>query len=641
MVGIDYRGSSVLAAYEPIPALGLGLVAKIDMAALRAPFIRAGSVAGVAALFLIAIGGYLFGRVNNAYIRHLEGGVEEARIGLIERTELSETLRSITVAAHETHSFEEAARVCIDKLCAEFGWDVGHLYLVEGSKLLPADIWHLQEPGRFTDFVELTRQTTLQRNIGLPGRAFAARETVYSALVTEDPNFPRAPAALASGIKSGLAAPVLLGQEVVAVVEFYSSEVKAPSAALRSVLDQAGAQLGWVMQRLRLEEHLRQTQKMDAIGGLTGGIAHEFNNLLMVIRGNLEMLETQTGDDESLQVLVARALKGTSRGASLTHRLLAFARKQPLREEVCDLNSLVAGMHKMLGRTLGETIAIKTTLDKQAWATRVDPGEVEDALLNLVINARDAMPTGGEITIATANLTLDEGGAVALGDDVDPGDYVTVSVSDTGCGMSDDVIAHAFEPFFTTKKVGDGTGLGLSMVYGLTKQSKGHVTIESATTNGTTVRLYFPRSEGQEVTPVVAMRTDRLVVGRRRTVLVVEDDTDVRGVVMSMVANLGHEVLAAKDGTEALRVIAQRSDIDLLFSDVVMPGGLMGWQLAQQAKAHHPGLAVLLTTGHDLAGIVTGSEDIRDGTKLLRKPYGEDELHFAIQRVFDDGELAD
>ena len=386
----------------------------------------------------------------------------------------------------------------------------------------------------------------------------------------------------------------------------------------------------------QLEEQVRQAHKMEAVGNLTGGLAHEFNNLLMVVRGNLELLQNRVGDDKVLGRYLTFAMAGADRGADLTNRLLAFARKQPLRPEACDLNDIVQGMQDVLRQTLGETITIDSTLSEDLWPSRIDRGLLENALLNLAINARDAMPEGGGITISTANETLDRRMAEALSNDLSPGDYVKVSVSDTGCGMSEATIAQSFEPFFTTKDAGKGTGLGLSMVYGFAKQSEGHADIDSKLGKGTTVHLYLPRADVGIALPS-ARAAPLTTAAPGRTILVVEDDEGVREVVVSMLEDLGHHVVATKNGSEALNVLAGKKAFDLLFSDVVMPGGLMGWQLAEAAKAIHPHLKVLLTTGHDLRD-VAGGDDMDPSMSVLRKPYQKASLQSRIEDLIENGD---
>jgi PAS domain S-box-containing protein len=383
------------------------------------------------------------------------------------------------------------------------------------------------------------------------------------------------------------------------------------------------------------EEQLRQAQKMEAVGQLTGGVAHDFNNLLAVILGNTELMTDLLGKGSDLSRYLEAVSRAADRGAELTQRLLAFSRRQPLRPQVTDLPALVDGMTGMLGRTLGETIEIETRGDRDIWAVLADPGQVENALLNLAINARDAMPDGGRLTIEIANAALGED--IQSGDqgDFSPGQYVVVTVGDTGIGMAPEVLEHAFEPFFTTKRVGEGSGLGLSMVYGFAKQSHGHVTIESTEGQGTTVKLYLPRAEAanEEAAPEVTSAEPR---GRGERILVVEDDPEVLSLAVSLLESLGYEVVTAKDGGGAIGELATLPRVDLLLSDVVLPGGMSGPDLADQVRHHAPEIKVLFMSGY---AEVTGSyrKLLDSGSDLLDKPFHKRELAQKVRALLDPG----
>jgi len=374
-----------------------------------------------------------------------------------------------------------------------------------------------------------------------------------------------------------------------------------------------------------MQDQLRQTQKMEAVGRLTSGVAHEFNNLLAVIMGNVELLSDQLGEHNNRVDAVIRAAK---RGAELTQRLLAFSRKQRLLPQVVDLNACIADMIEMLRRTLGETIEIETALAEGLWRMRVDPHQLENALLNLAINARDAMPKGGKLTIASANIRLDAAGAAALGD-LAPGDYVRLSVSDSGTGMAPEVIEHAFEPFFTTKEVGKGSGLGLSMIYGFVKQSGGHVTIASEVGQGTTVHLYLPKSEAAKAPAPMEEPP-----ARGETVLVIEDDEDVRHLVVNVLSRLGYQVLEAGDGATADAVLARAPEIDLLLSDVVLPGGRSGPEIVAQAQRQRPALKSLFMSGYAPEGM-SHQGQLPEGAALLQKPFTKHDLAQKVRAVLD------
>jgi signal transduction histidine kinase len=374
-----------------------------------------------------------------------------------------------------------------------------------------------------------------------------------------------------------------------------------------------------IARRESVEGALRQAQKMEAMGQLTGGLAHDFNNLLQIIMGNLEVLERRglVANDEARR-MIASAARGAARAATLTQRLLAFARRQPLDPKPMDVNKLVTGMSELLHRALGESIRIETVLAGGVWRVAADANQLENALLNLAVNARDAMPEGGRLTIETANVHLDE--AYAAGNEVPAGQYAMIAVSDTGTGMTGEVAAKAFEPFFTTKDVGKGSGLGLSQVYGFIKQSDGHAKIYSEPGQGTTIKLYLPRL------PVSGARDDEpaahaLSAGAAdRVILIVEDDEDVRAHAVAMLRELGYSIVEAADGHAALRVLDVRSDVRLLFTDVGLPGGLNGRQLADQARVRRPGLPVLFTTGYARNAIVHHGR-LDPGVELVTKPF--------------------
>ncbi|HUK00003.1 MAG TPA: PAS domain S-box protein [Stellaceae bacterium] len=409
-----------------------------------------------------------------------------------------------------------------------------------------------------------------------------------------------------------------------------------------AIRDDAGELIGFakvtrdMTERRAVEERLRQAQKMEAIGQLTGGVAHDFNNLLTVIFGNLETLQRRLPekDDDDLRRLVEGAIRGATRAAQLTHRLLAFSRRQPLEPKPVNLNRLVAAASELLQRTLGERVAVETVLGAGLWWVQVDPSQLESALLNLAVNARDAMPEGGKLTIETANTYLDE--AYAAGqDDLAPGQYVLLAVSDTGTGMSKEIIVRAFEPFFTTKAPGEGTGLGLSQVYGFIKQSGGHVKIYSEPGEGTTVKLYLPRlatapgqGESAEIGPVAPMAR------RGETILVVEDDDDVRAHSVDILRELGYRVIAAPDGPSALRILESEPEIRLIFTDIGLPGGLNGRHLAEEARRRYPALRVLYTTAYARNAILHQGR-LEPGVDVVLKPFTYAALAAKIREVLD------
>ncbi|MBX9460768.1 MAG: response regulator, partial [Brevundimonas sp.] len=394
-----------------------------------------------------------------------------------------------------------------------------------------------------------------------------------------------------------------------------------------------------VGERLKAEEALRQAQKMEAIGQLTGGVAHDFNNLLTVIIGGLETVSRQLSGEltpDSLQRVeraVAMATHGAERAATLTARLLAFARRQPLDPRPVDPGRLVTGLADLLQRTLGESVEFETVSGAGLWVTHVDPGELENALVNLAVNARDAMPDGGRLTIETANAYLDDDYVGGIAEPVAAGQYVLIAVSDTGVGMDQETMRQVFEPFFTTKAVGKGTGLGLSQVYGFVRQSGGHIRVYSEPGLGTTIKIYLPRLVGGrlEAQPVAATS---LSDGGSETILLVEDHEDLRAYSAGVLRELGYKVLEAANGRIALDVLQAHNDVALLFTDVVMPEGLDGRQLAEEAGRRRPGIKVLFTTGYTRNAIVHNGR-LDPGVNLISKPFTFRELAEKVRRVLD------
>ncbi len=406
---------------------------------------------------------------------------------------------------------------------------------------------------------------------------------------------------------------------------------------LRRMVDERDAAIATLreeqLQRSRAEEALVQAQKIEAVGQLTGGVAHDFNNLLTVIIGGLDTVKRNAGADPARVNRAAdMALHGAQRAAALTSRLLAFARRQPLNPKALKINETVRDLADLLHRTLGETVELETVLGQRVWPIEADQNQLESAIVNLAVNARDAMPNGGRLTIETANAELDES-YVQTDAEVIPGQYVMIAVSDSGGGMSKETLARVFEPFFTTKEVGRGTGLGLSMVYGFVKQSGGHVTIHSEVSEGTTVKLYFPRFQG-----AVAERGHELEKAVPRAtpgevVLVVEDNDEVRAFSTMTLRDLGYSVLEAANAEEARSLLEGGARIDLLFTDVVLPG-LNGRELADRAASLRPSLPVLFTTGYSRNAIVHHGR-LDAGVNLLSKPFTVEQLANRVRAVLE------
>jgi two-component system, cell cycle sensor histidine kinase and response regulator CckA len=405
-------------------------------------------------------------------------------------------------------------------------------------------------------------------------------------------------------------------------------------AVIQTILDPSGRPgyfLGVhidVTEEKRAADRLRQAQKMEAIGNLTGGMAHDFNNLLGVIIGNLELTARFVADDAETKQLVQEAVDAAVSGAELTRRLLAFARQQPLRPQRIEANEVVTDIVRLLRRTLGENIEISLDLADDLWPVVADPVQLEAGLANLATNARDAMPRGGRLTMATGNRQLDADYAAAHAE-VTPGDYAAIEVTDSGSGMAPEIVDRIFEPFFTTKAPGKGTGLGLSMVFGYIKQSGGHIAVYSEPGVGTTFRLYLPRAVSEVEPAREAIETAAPSRGAGETVLAVEDNERLRRLVVRQLSGLGYRPIAAVNAAEALSIL-EREPVDVLFSDIVMPGLLDGIGLAQQVRDRWPAVKVVLTSGFPGTDQL-GRQDV--AVRILTKPYRSEDLGAALHEV--------
>jgi len=389
--------------------------------------------------------------------------------------------------------------------------------------------------------------------------------------------------------------------------------------------------------RAEAEENLRQSQKMEAVGQLTGGIAHDFNNLLAAIGGSLEMIEARVaqGRMDVVDRYIAAGQNAVRRAAALTHRLLAFSRRQTLDPRPTNVNRLIAGMEEMIRRTVGPSIQIEVVGAGGLWSTLVDPNQLDNALLNLCLNARDAMPDGGRLTIETANKWLDERAAKER--ELSPGQYVSLCVTDTGTGMAPAVVAHAFEPFYTTKPFGQGTGLGLSMIYGFARQSGGQIRIYSEPGKGTTMCLYLPRHDrNAEEDEASVVPAEAKPAGDGEVVLVIDDEPTIRMLVSEVLEEHGYAVVEASDGPSAMRILRSDVKIDLLITDVGLPNGMNGRQIADAARQGRPELKVLFITGY-AENAVVGNGHLDKGMQVIAKPFEIDALARKIREIVEDG----
>ena len=461
--------------------------------------------------------------------------------------------------------------------------------------------------------------------------------------------FDAVEAALLSGrqSKADLLQALLLGLTLLSLVlaTLASTAVAITSwSYIRQLRAQSDALQAEAASRRDAEFRLLQTQKLELVGQLTAGIAHDFNNLLTIVIGNLDTARRRieqghAADAGRLAKPVDTAAEGARRAAGLTQKLLAFARQQPLKPTQLDLNKAVANMSDVLTRTVGEAVKIETVLAAGLWPAFADPGHVDNAIVNLVVNARDAMPDGGHITIETANAWLSEHYVAQFGD-VSPGQYVSLSVTDTGLGIPPDILPRVFEPFFTTKDVGKGTGLGLATIHGFVKQSKGHIRIYSEPGHGTTVKVYLPRMIDAVVvatTPEIQESSDAAAPASEagEVVLMVEDDEGVRDFARSALESLGYKVLAARDGAEGLALLRDAERVDVLFTDVVLPGGVNGRRLADEAVRLRPRLPVLYTTGYTRNAIIHDGR-LDPDVQLISKPYTQGVLARSLRRIIDE-----
>ena len=664
--------------------------------------------------------------------------------------------------ANEATTPDEALQFALDEVCGFMDWPIGHVYLpddVKCNELVSSGLWHLENPRAAANFCLVTEATRFASGVGLPGRVLESGLPVWVSDVHQDPNFPRAKLTKNLGVKAGFAFPVLIGNRVVGVLEFFSPVTAELDESTLELMANVGTQLGRVIERDwsetalreregyiqaildnlvdgvitidstgRIEEinpavetifgysseelkgrnltclmpdthsahwaeqtgkymergrvhfhdkrmrevtarrrdgsefpmeltvsefesgernlfigvvrdltvskarerELQQAQRMEAVGQLTGGIAHDFNNVLTAILGNLQIVEGLIDDNPQALERVQVALGAGQRAAETTRRLLAFSRRQPVKPEYFDVNELLAETLKLVRQTLTEDIEIEIAHAEAEVPVFVDKGQFENAVINLAVNARDAMESGGKLRIETGVITLDKAEAGELPE----GAYARVAICDAGVGMSEEVQAKVFEPFFTTKEVGKGTGLGLSMVYGFAHQSGGEIRIASTKWEGTTVEILLPIWEPQNQSKALSERTVSLF-GGEESILVVEDDPCVREFACSVLDSLGYNILEADNAVSALNMVEEGLQVDLLFSDVIMPGGLSGRDLATKVHVRSPKTKILLSTGYaeELNEIDSA---VLKSMSLLTKPYGQNSLAEAVRRTLDD-----
>jgi len=489
-----------------------------------------------------------------------------------------------------------------------------------------------------------TWQQTFKPGVGLPGRIWDSGQPVWIRDVTVEDNFVRAAVAGKAGLHGAFGFPIRVAGDVEGVVEFFSRQVREPDDELLNMVADIGLKIGQFGERTRAEDalhlteaQLRQSQKMEAVGRLAGGVAHDFNNLLTVIRGYSELILSRLAQGDPTQREMEEVKKAADRAAGLTGQLLSFSRRQFVSAKVVDLNAVIMNMDGMLRRLLGEDIIeLCADLDPQLSSIKADPGQIEQVVMNLAVNARDAMPTGGRLTIETRNVTVDKGPPrepIVL----DEGHYVMLAVRDTGHGMSEETQSHLFEPFFTTKEKGKGTGLGLSTVYGIVKQSGGTIGVESRQGRGTAFKIFFPRVDEAARKTEAAGATESRAHGRE-TILLVEDEPAVRGLVHEALRLHGYNVLVARHGIEALLTGAKHmGPIHLLLTDVVMPQ-MSGPEVAEKLTTVRPEIKVLYMSGYPDHPVF--SQGVKRETAFLQKPFTPNILTQKVREVLDSVRVA-
>jgi PAS domain S-box-containing protein len=547
---------------------------------------------------------------------------------------------TVTRALAASNTIGEGASKILRAICESLGWEYGSLWIVDrGSNVLRcSQVWQAigAEAG---EFESASRELVLAPGIGLPGKVWSDKQAVWIADVVKDPNFSRSSAAASVGLHGACAYPIRFRSEILGVVEFLSRSIREPDPELLAMMVTIGSQIGQFIERKRVEdalgeseEQLRQSQKLEAIGQLAGGVAHDFNNLLTAINGYSALARRRIGEDHPISSYLEEISKAGDRASNLTRQLLAFGRKQLLQPLALNLNDVVDDMIKLLKRLIGEDVQLVTKPGADLKQIKADPGQLEQVLVNLVVNARDAMPRGGTVTIETANTTLD--GAYASSHvGVTPGQYVMLAISDTGVGIDHDTQSRIFEPFFTTKEVGKGTGLGLSTVYGIVKQSGGNVWVYSELGKGTTFKVYLPQIE-EEVDAREELPAQVIMKRGSETVLLVEDEDMVRKLAGELLEESGYRVLSAGGGEEAISLATRhKARIDLLITDVVMPK-ISGKEVAEQLKTIHPETKVLFMSGYTDEAIV--HHGIVDSTiAFIQKPFSEHALAHKVREVLD------
>jgi PAS domain S-box-containing protein len=543
---------------------------------------------------------------------------------------------AVTQVLTEAATLADAAGKILPIICRNLQWDVGELWTVDPARrrLRCVEIWHPPST-EFNEFVAFSRAATFAAGEGPPGRVWESGRASWIADVTQESDLPGKALLMRIGLRSGIAFPIKLRNETFGVIDFFSAQIRPPDEELLAMFATVGSQIGQFIKRRRMEEQFRQSQKMEAFGQLAGGVAHDFNNILAVIMGYTSLLleneDIEAGaKDEMRQVYAAG-----ERAANLTRQLLTFSRKREMEAHPLDLNAVIANMIKMLGRIIGEDIKLQCNYASNLPTVQADEGMMEQVLMNLAVNARDAMAGGGQLIIDTRRAVIDAA-AVQRNPQARAGEFVCVSVRDTGCGMTPEIQARIFEPFFTTKGVGKGTGLGLATVYGIVQQHQGWQEVESQVGAGTVFKVFLPASTRAEAAAERAVAETK-ARGGSETILLVEDELALRTLARLVLQRHGYRVLEAGTGAEALAVWEQHDGkVDLLLTDMVMPEGMTGRELAKQLQTQRPELKVIYTSGYSLDAEGTAFR-LRQTQAFLQKPYNPQKMIKLVRETLDGG----
>ena len=567
--------------------------------------------------------------------RHLKEANEslQAEVAHRERHEhcLALQYEVTRVLADSTATSEDVITRILQIVCQSMNWDTGRLWTVDRlAKVLRCTaIWNSAK----AELANSKPPAALAAGNGLPGRVWESGQAAWISDLTREGNASGSSPAVNPESRAAFAFPLQLRGEILGVAEFHSEQIRPPESDLLQIFATLGNLIGQSLERKKLEEQLLQSQKMDAIGRLAGGVAHDFNNILTVIQGYAQILATREDFDQKALDDLKQILQSAHRASNLTRQLLTFSRKQIIKTVVLDLNKVTSNLTKMLQRIIGEDVLLQCNFSPETPLIRADEDMIGQILMNLAVNARDAMPKGGELAISLSVVELDSTAAQWRSSEAQAGEFVCLSVNDTGCGIAPEDLLRIFEPFFTTKAVGQGTGLGLSTVYGIVKQHGGWIEVSSKLNIGTKFNIFLPRAAAGAAAETGGVEPK--IVGGTETILLVEDEPPVRTLARVILQRHGYHVLEATSGADALSVWGQHAaKIDLLLTDIIMPQGVSGRELAQKLRADRPGLKVVFVSGYSPDSMEIGAE-LNEGTFFLQKPYLPEHLLRSIRQALD------